>query len=432
MTRGSFIFKDEDLDTAKACFITRRDNEVAAAQEKFYNSVAQHLHALQKGKKEHCRFSKTACRSRDEAREAGTALLPLELDPDQDGRMLQRHLRAAEILRNKSDKQAYQFIEDNARRFDTGMKELKEGEAQRKRDREEEAKKRQQEKKLSLADQVKKLKAQINLWHAEALQKNGDLAVNEEEEEIFKQIEANQRARRRQVESRIKARNEEKENAEEALLVPDTNPVVERKPPRKLTDKEIVIRGMSRALGLLKTSDDEAAYADNEDSGPQKREGGSRYPLTDVIERQQYSWLVNGNPRGEMMIQALRRLARLRNVSATGEKPDLVYALAQNDHFTDVNELRRVLAARGVRHNGNKTKLMNRLALDDAGRLVNGSEFYENEVNPNRHKKRTFGSLSPASSDDEEPFRPSKRRRSNYRMSFFPVVILSGRSANLF
>lgn len=93
------MIQDDKLQEAHRENETWLNAEVARIHAKHWQAVAESL----KNKMPTPRFSKNACKDRFNALANGTADPPLELDPDQEGRMNKRILRAAEQNRRKAE-----------------------------------------------------------------------------------------------------------------------------------------------------------------------------------------------------------------------------------------------------------------------------------------------------------------------------------------
>ena len=385
------------------------------------------MHGLQEVRGQNPRFSKNACKTRDEALKTGNALPVYELDPDQAGRMLKRQLRTFEIVRNKADKGADQWHETQRSRFEKTILTFKKEESSRKRDRFWQNQALSKKKIRTFADKVRAVKQSWELARTHNERNKSEVDIYNEQLSIVKIINKCQMYRRKDYEMAqdLKRLDETKKKCHDAVAKKQQGLELLRQKlgHQKVSDDYMVIYRMDRSAGLddydptnpvhvalekwSKKQDVEAEAAKEADE--QRAHEAEIHNSSQVTEAQPYSWFAPRNPRSKMSVKALRRLARLRGIDLEGkDKFELIYALAEIDNVLELSELRNILRERGVAYQGRQSVIQNRLCLDDGGNLVNGSDFYQIHVNPHNRTKRTFLSLTPNASDDERP-RPSHK-----------------------
>lgn len=432
------------LDEAKNLWQHKFEREMELAVNRYYNQIASNMHAKQGRAGQPKRFSATAIKARDEALQSGTALPPLEQDPDQDGRLVLRGLRATEIIRIKDARIARQWMETNASNFNRGMKALEVTEKKRRIAKRHKEARLRQEAEIPSSDHAKRLRDVYYQFRSNERTSTGfELGIEEQDLvsklETFEFVKCRKLASlRRANDNRLtelngggkkKAKAKRRKPSKDAKLKQKEKeiPIAPGKSKGRNKDfhHQMEADMMSKASELQESSDctEPKGLSDASVDAPAKPKNERARMTTSVVTEQKlYSKVTPENPRSHMSLHALRNLCKHYGLSSgiinsngdksakVAEKSKLVYALAARDSVLSLQEIKNALAERDVHTVGSRNTVLQRIAMDDAGRLVGGSDFYESKINPYRRHKRSFGSLSPASSDGEDPTCPKTAR----------------------
>ena len=396
------------------------------------------LHAQQGRFGKKIAFSKAACRERHEALENGTAVPELELDPNPEVRQVQRENRADEIQKTKERKQQERLQRVADKEAKDAALNAKVATETNRRKRREEIARLKKEKNLTPKAQAN---AMTDLFRAtQAMKKDPDHDDDKQGkiriimEAILKKDMDRRRAAEEDDEAQHRAEIKAKDAAEKAEQIRETNQKEKKLHSRldmathsleDLVTHDVLtmfgMEGFEALAGAVGAHDNEQPkdgqqpqtleICDNTDSEDEvyDKPKAKVNTLSSIAEHQSRSWFPERNPRGKMSIKALRRLSELRDIPPVGDKTQLVYCLARKDDETTIQSLQKMLKARGVSILGHKSDLMNRLALDDAGNLVSGSNFYSTMVNPKAKNFRTFGSLTPDGGESSSIYRNGHR-----------------------
>ena len=379
------------------------------------------------------RFSAKAVQARDDSLADGTALVEIEKDPDRDSRFLLRGRRALDIIATREAKASACLINTHLTCFKRQMHECTKNEQHRRMQNREQETRATRESQLTASEHSKRLHAVYH--HLRNSERSSTTFYQREAEVAFvsEKIEEAEMIRLERLEGLRKKtsvilknalKKRDKGKSKKQTLKEEIN----RSPQRSTRSTSEIIPKISNKTSVLGDKETHAGTdagtrtkIDQNTSDTHDLEKIRRPITSSNLELQTYPRLAPENPRSTLTLESLRTLARHYGVSPTkstststygtaigrreanqSERRALVYALADRDYQTHGSSLKARLAERGIHLHGSKNQLLWRVALDDAGKLVGGSDFYEENVNPFRRNKRTFGSLTPARSDKEE------------------------------
>ena len=402
------------------------DKDLAAAEDRYWLRNAQFM----KQRMGVPRFSINGVRRRHEARQAGTARKPLELDSDQEGRMLQRLDR-----RRLRDEQQYEAEREQVRCANELIKqnELRSLEAEQKEAKkaEREAVRQQKHAEACIKKEQKEAEAiskreQKQIERAakqcKAAEKISSKLETKRQQELAKQ--AKKDARKRILEHRKRRKALEAVARKTAILTDQqarleaiANSEAHADLLREAVDPSLEAAGdveqSSVSLpDVVSTShgktDPSRAKTARSKSSKQKRMAEQKivddegYPVASTnrsvaegeeVKPHEAILDDDGESTGEfanspayiyretLTIDQLRSLANERHIMTTGDKKNILRLFVNADNAHTKKKLGNILKGRGLSQWGTKTEVITRLAKDDAGLLgKHGSDFHEKLV----------------------------------------------------
>jgi hypothetical protein len=330
----------------------RHNADVAKLEAKKWSDVSKSLADKMAEKK----YTAKACKERFEGLLDGTALLPIEIDPDQEGRRTLREARIAEAKRVRGEAEAAAAAAADAVRQEKIQKKLQEIEVKRARQAQVEANKAEREEYKQLKRAVRDAKQQVvrnrkKVEREEKLKKDAWWKTRELENVVYTYYTG--RVLQRKHRNMIQNGEEEEYVSDDEQVVPTNLQAGNKRKAVVVTNK---LSKRSRTLGSGLSSGT---------TNPQEETPKSTTRATKVrVSRQTLL-----NPRSILTMQELELLLVKRDLPRRGAEethPEVVARLAAADQALDVDALESLLQAEFIVLKGSRAVKAARLQEHDA------------------------------------------------------------------